>query len=334
VRVAAVLAAVALLSVRTDAAFSVHRLVTERSDPQLVNAWGLAASPTGPWWVSNEARGSSTIYAANGRKQALTVSVPGGPTGVVYNGGPGFVVHANGQSGPARFIYACEDGNIRGWSPSVPHGWSKTAVVAVDATGSGAIFRGLALVDDHLYATDFHSGRVVVYDSRWRRVRLAGDFVDPSLPAGYAPFNIAAVGERLFVTYAYQAPVDGNDSPTGGVVDEFDLQGRLVAHVAATAALDEPWGVALAPQGFGSFGGDLLVANFGSGRILAFARSGSSWTAKGPLPVTVPGVWGIAFGTGGMSGPRTTLFFAAGPHRWHGSSEAGVGGLLGSISPG
>jgi uncharacterized protein (TIGR03118 family) len=329
---AAVLAALAILPGRVDAAFSVHRLVTERADPQLVNAWGLAASATGPWWISNEARGSSTLYTADGRKQALTVAVPCGPTGVVYNGGRGFVVRAGRASGPARFIYACEDGTIRGWSPSVPHGWSKEAVVAVDATGSGAIFRGVAIAAGRLYATDFHGGRVRVYDSHWRRVPAR--FADTALPAGYAPFGIAAFGDRVYVTYAYQAPVDGNDAPTGGYVDEFDLRGRLVAHVATSDALDEPWGVALAPKGFGRYGGDLLVANFGSGRILAFSRSGSGWKPSGALPVKVPGVWGIAFGTGGMSGPRTTLFFAAGPHRWHGASEAGVGGLLGSIEPG
>lgn len=331
---AAVLAALAFVPGRGDAAFSLHRLVTERADPQLVNAWGLAASATGPWWVSNEARGSSTIYAGDGRKQALTVTVDGGPTGVVYNGGAGFVVHAGRASGPARFIYACEDGHIRGWSPSVPHGWSKTAVVAVDATGSGAIFRGLAIAGGRLYATDFHTGHVLVFDSKWRRVGLAGRFADPSIGPGYAPFGIASFDNRLFVTYAGQAPVDGNDAPSGGYVDEFDLQGRFVAHVATTEALDEPWGVALAPQGFGRFGGDLLVANFGSGRILAYSRTATGWEPHGRLPVRVPGVWGIAFGTGGMSGPRTTLFLAAGPHRWHGSSEAGVGGLLAAIEPG
>ncbi|HKT44781.1 MAG TPA: TIGR03118 family protein [Gaiellaceae bacterium] len=333
-KAAAVLAALALALVpgREHAAFSVHRLVTDRSDPQLVNAWGLAASSTGPWWVSNEARGSSTIYSGAGRKQALTVSVPCGPTGVVYNGGSGFVVRAGKAFGPARFIYACEDGTIRGWSPSVPHGWSKEAVVAVDATGSGAIFKGVALAGGRLYATDFHTGRVLVYDARWHRVPAS--FVDTSLPTGYSPFGIAAFGKRIFVTYAQPAPVDGNDSPTGGVVDEYDLHGRFLARVASAGSLDEPWGVALAPNGFGRYGGDLLVANFGSGKILAFARTDSGWERDGRLPVQAPGVWGIAFGTGGMSGPRTTLFFAAGPHRWRGSSELGVGGLLGAIEPG
>ncbi len=334
IRSGSLLAVVAVLAVSpARPGFVVQRLVTDRSDPQLVNAWGLAASPTGPWWVANEARGSSTLYAGNGRKQALTVAVQGGPTGVVYNGGSGFVLRSGSAAGPARFIYACEDGRIRGWSPSVPHGWSKEAVVAVDASGSGAVFRGVAVARGRLYATDFHNARVVVYDSRWHRVRVAGRFVDRAVPAWYAPFGIQAAGDRIYVTYAWRAPVNGNDAPSGGYVDEFDLQGRLVARIGTVKELDEPWGVALAPPGFGAYGGDLLVANFGSGRILAYARRGAAWVLVGHLPVKAPGVWGIAFGTGGMSGPETTLFFAAGPHRWHGSSEAGVGGLLGAIVP-
>jgi uncharacterized protein (TIGR03118 family) len=273
------------------------------------------------------------LYAADGRKQAMTVAVPGGPTGVVYNGGDGFVVRGGGTADPARFIYACEDGMIRGWTPTVPGGWSTEAVVAVDAGGSAAVFRGLALASKRLYATDFHNDRVLVFDARWRRVVRRGAFVDPAIPAGYAPFGIAALGGRIFVTYAWRAPVNGNDAPTGGYVDEFDLDGRLVARVGGTKELDEPWGLALAPDGFGRLGGDLLVASFGSGRINVYARRGRGWTYRGRLPVRVPGVWGIAFGTGGMSGPRTTLFYTAGPHRWHGASEVDVHGVLGSVTP-
>jgi uncharacterized protein (TIGR03118 family) len=309
------------------AAFAVHPVVGTRADAQLVNPWGLAASPTGPWWVSNEARDSSTLYAADGKKQALTVHVDGGPTGVVYNGGRGFRVE--GQ--PARFIYACEDGAIRAWSPTVPHGWSTEAVVAVDSGPTGALYRGITLARDRLYAADFHNARIVVWDSHWRRLRVR--FADPEIPAWYAPFNIAAFANRLFVTYAYRAPVNGNDAPHGGYVDEFDLDGRLVAHVGRSSQLDEPWGVALAPHGFGRLGGALLVANFGSGRINAYVRSGPRWRFAGRLGVRVPGVWGIAFGTGGMSGPRTTLFYAAGPHGWRGASETSVRGVLGAIVP-
>jgi uncharacterized protein (TIGR03118 family) len=327
----AFLVAAAFAPAGTTNGFVVHHLVTDRHDPRLVNAWGLAASPTGPWWIANEARSSSTLYAGDGRKQALTVAVAGGPTGVVFNGGSGFVVRGGGRAAPARFLYACEDGMIRGWSPTVPHGWSREAEVAVDAAGSGAVFRGLALAKGRLYAADFHNARVLVFDPRWRRVVRRGAFVDPSIPSWYAPFGIRALGGRIFVTYAWRAPVNGNDAPSGGYVDEFDLDGRLLAGVGRPPELDEPWGLALAPAGFGRLGGDLLVASFGSGRIAVYARRGRGWVFRGRLPVRVPGVWGIAFGTGGLSGPRTTLFFAAGPHGWHGASEVRVHGLLGAI---
>ena len=330
--VAALAAAGSASSARPDR-FVLHRLVSDRSDAQLVNAWGLAARTGGAWWVANEARSSSTVYAADGRKQTLTVAVPGGPTGVVFNGGRGFVVRGGGAAAPARFVYACEDGMIRGWSPTVPRGWSTEAEVAVDVGGSGAVFRGLALASGRLYATDFHNARVRVFDARWRRVLRRGAFVDPAIPAWYAPFGIAALRGHVFVTYAWRAPVNGNDAPTGGYVDEFDLDGRLVAHVGRTRELDEPWGLALAPPGFGRLGGDLLVANFGSGWIDVYARRDGGWTFRGRLPIRVPGVWGIAFGTGGLSGPRTTLFYAAGPHGWHGASEVDVHGVLGSIAP-
>ncbi|HEY7149097.1 MAG TPA: TIGR03118 family protein [Gaiellaceae bacterium] len=313
--------------------FTKRVLVTDRADRQLINPWGLAASREGPWWVSNEGRSTSTIYSGDGQKQALTVAVPGGPTGVVFNGGRGFVVRGNGASGPARFIYACEDGMIRAWTPTVPRGWSKLAVVAVDTGASGAVFRGLTLARGKLYATDFHNDRILVFDSKWRRVLKAGAFVDRAKPAWFSPFGIQAIGDRIFVTYASPAPVNGNDAPHGGYVDEFDLDGRLIARVGNTDELDEPWGVALAPRGFGGFAGDLLVANFGSGRINAYRRRGEGWAFDGRLPVTVEGVWGIAFGTGGMSGLRTTLFYAAGPHEWLGPTESNVGGELGSITP-
>jgi uncharacterized protein (TIGR03118 family) len=329
--VVALTATASASSARLDR-FTQRALVTDRADGNLINAWGLAASAEGPWWVANEAQSTSTLYSAEGQKQRLTVSVPGGPTGVVFNGGPGFVVHGGGMSAPARFIYACEDGMIRAWTPTVPKGWSTQAVVAVDPGASGTVFRGITLARGKLYATDFHNDRVLMFDSQWRRIVKRGAFVDRSKPTWYAPFGIQAVGNRIFVTYAWRAPVNGNDAPTGGYVDEFDLDGRLIARVGTKSELDEPWGVALAPPKFGRFGGHLLVANFGSGRINAYRRDGRSWTFRGQLPVTLDGVWGIAFGKGGMSGPRDTLFYAAGPHEWIGSSELNVRGELGAIT--
>jgi uncharacterized protein (TIGR03118 family) len=317
---------------RHDGGFAVTRLVTDVRDAKLVNAWGLAASPTGPWWVANEARNASTLYAGNGRKQALTVSVDGGPTGIAYYGGRGFVVHGGGASAPARFLYACEDGTVRAWSPTVPHLWSAQAVVALDLGAKAAVLRGLAVAGNRLYVTDFHNGRVLVFDDRWRQIKRPGAFVDPKIPAWYAPFGIAAAGGHVFVSFASPAPVNGNDAPTGGYVDEFDRAGRLVARVAQMGALNEPWGLALAPDG------RLLVANFGSGRINAYAPHGSGWSYAGQLrgrdgmPITISGLWGIAFGNGGLAGPKDTLFFAAGPHQWRGASEVDVHGLIGSIA--
>ena len=333
VAIAALAAAGSASSARFDR-YVVRPVATDRLDPQLVNAWGLAASPTGLWWVANEARASSTLYDGRGRKQALSIRVIGGPTGVVYYGGRGFVVRSGRAAGPARFLYACEDGTIRAWSPTVPNSWSTQAVVAVDDGPSGALFRGLTLARDRLYVADFHNARVLVYDSQWRPVVRHGAFADPAIPVWYAPFGIQAIGDRIFITYAWRAPVDGNDAPTGGYVDEFDLAGRLVARVGSKGELDEPWGVALAPHGFGRFGGDLLVANFGTGAINAYVHDGRGWVLRGRLPVKAPGVWGIAFGNGAGAGPRTTLFYAAGPHQWHGATEVNIHGTLGAISPG
>jgi uncharacterized protein (TIGR03118 family) len=322
--------------------YSVHRLVADRpgraahADKALVNAWGIAASPTGPWWTSNEARGSSTLYNGAGLKQLLDVTVDGGPTGVAYYGGKGFIVHGGGVSDPARFVYACEDGMLRAWTPTVPTGWSTKAEVVVDEAGSAAVFRGVTIAGEHVYATDFHNARVAVYDRRWRRVDVDG-FRDATIPEWYAPFGVQAIGDRIFVTYVYRAPVNGNDAPTGGYVDEFDLDGHLLARVARMGPLNAPWGVALAPRDFGRYSGDLLVGNFGDGRINAFRRTGHAWTYDGALrnsqgkPIVVNGLWGIAFGNGELAGPKNELFFASGPHDWRGETELGVHGLLGVI---
>jgi uncharacterized protein (TIGR03118 family) len=324
--------------------YTVHPLVSDEPprapsrDRSLVNSWGLAASPTGPWWTANEASDTSTLYSALGRKQHLTVHVDGGPTGIAFYGGKGFAVRAGDVTDPARFIYACEDGMIRAWTPTVPGPWSDEAEVVVDEAGEAAVFRGVTIAGERVYATDFHNGRVDVYDNHWRRVRRAGAFADPAIPDWYAPFGIQASGDRVFVSFVWRAPVNGNDAPTGGYVDEFDLDGRLVARVAHRGALNAPWGMAIAPRSFGRFGGALLVGNFGDGRINAYRRSSGRWQHLGPLrdahgkAVVINGLWGIAFGNGEMSGKRDALFFTSGPHEWRGVTELGVHGLLGSIT--
>jgi uncharacterized protein (TIGR03118 family) len=326
-------------------AYAVRGLVSDEHrraptvDRALVNAWGIAATPTGPWWTSNEASATSTLYSGAGRKQLLTVTVEGGPTGIAFYGGKGFRVTAGRRSDPARFVYACEDGMLRAWTPTVPTGWSTKSVVVVDEAASAAVFRGVTILGDRVYATDFHNAHVDVYDSRWQRVLRRGAFVDRAIPDWYAPFGIQAIGGHVFVTYVYRAPVNGNDAPTGGYVDEFDRDGKLVARVAQRGVLNAPWGLALAPRSFGRFGGDLLVGNFGDGRINAYRRTNHGWAFDGSLhdtrgkPLVVNGLWGMAFGNGALAGSARTLFFASGPHEWRGETELGVHGLLGSIAP-
>jgi uncharacterized protein (TIGR03118 family) len=332
-------------------AFDVRGLVSDGSlagttvDVNLVNAWGLAASPTGPWWVANEATETSTLYDGTGRKLARVVTVAGGPTGVVFNGTTGFVVTDGQASAPARFIYACEDGRIRGWAGSVPAEGSNATEIAVDNSHRGAVYRGLtqATTADgttYLYAADFHNGRVDVFDANWRPIRWKGAFVDRKLPAWYNEFGIQAIGGRVFVTYASPAPANGNDSPTGGYVDVFDLRGKLLARIGRMGPLNEPVDVALAPATFGKFGGDLLVGNFGDGRIGVYEeRAKNRWAYRGALrtpdqqTVEINGLWGLEFGNGASAGPRDALYFTAGPHTWVAETEDNVRGLFGALVP-
>ena len=313
-------------------------------DSNLINAWGLAASATGPWWIANEATDTSTLYDGNGRKRPLAVTVAGGPTGIVANGTTGFVVRDGPAFAPARFIFGCEDGKIRGWAGNVPAANSTVTEVAVDNSRRAAVYRGLAEAtapggSSYLYAADFHNGRVDVFDANWRPVRWKRAFVDRKIPAWYHEFGIQAMGGRIFVTYAQPAPVNGNDSPTGGYVDVFDLRGKLLARVGRMGPLNQPVDVALAPPGFGKFGGDLLVGNFGDGLIGVYHEiARNRWGYRGALRtpdqriIEINGLWGLEFGNAGSAGPKEALYFTAGPHTWHGETVEGVRGLFGTIT--
>jgi uncharacterized protein (TIGR03118 family) len=312
------------------------------TDPTLVNGWGLARSATSPWWVADNgpdpSSSSSTLYTGGGAKVPLTVAVPGGPTGAVFAGVPGsfpIATSATTALGPASFVFATEAGELRAW-----RGGTTALVAPTTGIPAGAVFKGLAIAEPTpgaplLYAADFHDARVDVIDGAWRNVTPAGAFVDPGLPAGYAPFGIQAIGSAIFVTYAKQ-DADAHDEVDAqglGFVDEYDLQGNLVARVAQHGQLDGPWGLAMAPASFGRYGGDLLVGNFGDGRINAFANGAGGWHHVGTLRSTDGGklvidrLWALEFGNAGSNGDPNTLFFTAGPN-----DESD--GLFGTITAG
>ncbi|HXG98220.1 MAG TPA: TIGR03118 family protein [Gemmatimonadales bacterium] len=311
--------------------YAQHNLVSDGAvsadhvDAALVNAWGLAASATSPWWVADNGTDSSTLYNGNtGATIALRVGVAGAPTGVVFNGGASFVVTNGTASGPARFIFATESGTIAGWSPAVA---VTRAALAVDNSAAGAVYKGLAIATtasgERLYATNFHAGTVDVFDAAFHPV--PGGFSDGALPPGYAPFGIRNLGGTIYVTYALQ-DADAHDDVAGvghGFVDAFDTQGNLLRRVASRGRLNSPWGLAVAPSDFGEFSGNLLVGNFGDGHINAFDLGRFEGTGelvqRGQLhatdgrPLTIDGLWALAFGNGAAAGPTNALFFTAGP---------------------
>jgi len=331
----ALLAAPALFAAEPGNSYVRRNLVSDggvpaaRVDPDLVNGWGLAASASGPWWVNAADSGKSLLYNGHGSKNPLVVSVAGAPTGIVFNGGSGFVIP---NTGAARFLFASEDGTISAWSPSL----ATQSVVVIDRSADEASYKGLAIdsttAGTRLYAADFHNARVDVFDGAFDPVTVAGAFEDPNLPAGYAPFGIQTLAGSVYVAYALQDE-DGEEEVAGpglGVVDKYDLAGHLLARVATGGALNAPWGMALAPAGFGRFSGKLLVGNFGDGHINVFAPA--TFQPKGHLKdangktIVIDGLWGIAFGNGGNAGPANTLFFAAGP-------DDEEHGLFGRIDP-
>ncbi len=301
------------------------------TDPNLVNPWGLSSSATSPIWVSDNNAGVSTLYRGDGSTVPLVVTIPaptsptgGTPTGTVFNTtASDFKVTMGTRTAKALFLFATEDGTILGWNPGVG-GLSATIAVdhsAVPDSANGAVYKGLTLgsvgVNNYLYAANFRSGAVDVFNATFKQVNLAGSFSDPTLPSGFAPFGIQDIGGQIFVTYAKQNDARHDDvaGPGNGFVDIFGTDGTLVRRFATQGTLDSPWGVALAPSTFGNFHGDVLIGNFGDGLINAYTPSGAlrgQLKSETNAPIQIEGLWGLRFGNGGAGGDPSTLFFAAG----------------------
>jgi uncharacterized protein (TIGR03118 family) len=321
------------------------------TDPNLKNAWGITAGPSTPIWVSDNNSGKATVYSGgiNGSKVMLqlTVPVPGGnPTGQVFNSTKGFPV--GGASGsPAIFILDTDSiGSTQ--TPGQIEAWDGGAKFVVEdsptggpggRTPKGAIFKGLAIASTkagpELFATDVANARVEIFNGKFAPVSAPGEFTDPHLPAGYAPFGIQALGGDIYVSYGKQNAQKTDVVPGAGlgVVDVYSVNGALLHHLVSNgpgSPLNEPWGLAIAPVGFGPFAGDLLVGNLGNGWINAFnpltgVFQGVLDNSSG-YPITINGLWGLRVGNSVFGGP-SSLVFSAGPSNYS-------NGLVGIIKPG
>ena len=302
-------------------------------DPNLVNPWGIVAGPTTPFWINDNGTGLSTLYNGSGTPLPLVVKVPppngsagpSAPTGIVFNS-------SASSFGGAHFIFDTEDGTVSAWV-------SGTQATLQATAGAGSVYKGLAVGNngsgDFLYAANFGLGRIDVYDSSFHATTSAGGFSDPNLPAGFAPFNVQNINGNLYVTYALQDAAKEDDvaGAGNGFIDVFDMNGHLLHRLASNGALNSPWGLTVAPSKFGSFGGDLLVGNFGDGRINAYdATTGAfAGTLDGTngTPLTIQGLWGLSFGNGAAGQSVNSLYFTAGIA---GPDQVEDHGLFGSLS--
>ncbi len=316
------------------------------TDPLLLNPWGVAVGPTGIIWVNDNGSGVATTYDRNGDPFGIVVTIPppaGGappstPTGIVFNPTSGFVVTKGEASGKSRFIFVTEDGTISGWNPEVD---PNDAILVVDNSASGAVYKGVTMAmteagDPRIFVTNFHQNVVEIYDDEWNFV---DSFTDSEVPADFAPFGIQAFDNMVWVTYAKQKPDKHDDlaGPGNGFVDVFDADGTLVERFAAHGTLNSPWGLAVAPQGFGTFSGALLVGNFGDGRINGFDTETGAFLGQltdfAGRPLSIDGLWSIKFLFSNTRGKRgiipATMYFAAGLN----DEADGLFGTLQAVPP-
>ena len=312
-----------------------------RFEPNFVNAWGLDAGPTSPWWINTNGTGLSFILTGDGTQvrppaQATALGAVGTskPTGMVFN-----VFNAGGDfkldlTHPAFFIAATEEGTISGWNPDI--NLYNTSTIKVNNHPAGAIYKGLAIGQmggqKVLYVANFHAGTLEVFDTNFSPVVLGSNQFKAIVPAGFAPFNAQNVNGSIFVTYAMQ-DADAEDDvagPGNGYVAQFTQDGTLIRMLEHGNWMNSPWGVALAPANFGELSGRLLIGMFGSGQIASFDPATGNFVglmiSHGNHPVEIDELWGLRFGNGGLAGPTNVLFFTAGPDD---ENE----GLFGTLTP-
>jgi uncharacterized protein (TIGR03118 family) len=291
-----------------------------KTDPKLLNAWGIAIAPNGAFWISGNHSGSSLIYDTSGAQLLPPVNIPVGtningasPTGVVFNNTPDFVIPGKG---PGLFIYSTEDGILSAWNGNT--GTSTATVASRDSVG--AVYKGLTTANDgganFIYATDFHNARIDVFDKNFALVTTK-PFNDPEIPGGFAPFNIQNIAGQLYVTYAKQLAPDNEDDQAGagnGYVDVYTPAGTLVKRFATQGALNSPWGITSASATFGLLANAILIGNFGDGHISIYDENGGyqGQLMTNNTPISIDGLWAITFNNDFPDG-ATKLYFTAGP---------------------
>jgi uncharacterized protein (TIGR03118 family) len=320
-----VAAGCAIGAASASAAYVQTNLVSDATDSNLVNPWGLASTATSPVWVADNGSGKATLYNTAGTPLALVVSAGASPTGVVFNS-----LSGNSDFNGDVFLFAGLDGGISGWRGVL--GTNAEILVSPSAENvyTGLAFAGIA-GNGYAYAANFGAGRIDVFKGNAGAPDLAGNFTDPNLPAGYAPFNIQLIGSTLYVAYAQVDPGAGLalDGAGHGFIDAYSVDGNFLGRLVSQGELNSPWGLAVAPSTFGEFGGALLVGNNGDGLIHAFDPV--TGTLLGTIadasnaPIYNDGLWGLRFGNGGNGGDADALYFTAG-------TDDGEGGLYGSIA--
>ncbi len=297
--------------------------IAAHTDTQLSNPWGIAFLPRDVFWVANNNGGTSTTYDAAGNKQTITTGIPVAGTSPCNPGCPtGIVGNTSTDFGGALFVFDTEDGILASWNGTA------NAVTKVDNSGAGAVYKGLALLNNaqgnFLLAANFRSGAIDVFDHNFSAATLSGGtFTDPNLPAGFAPHGIRVINGLVFVSYAMQdAPKHDPVLGAGlGLLDVFHTDGSFLRRAATGGTLNAPWGVVLAPANFGTFSNDLLVGNFGDGTINAYDTTGAflgQVMDANNRPITNPGLWDMVFGADGTGDPNTMYITAGGAAQNHG----------------